>query len=144
MRERRDANRERLKKGLKEANKPSPIGCRSQGSYAMRTMVQDAANDFDIDDGVYFEESKLVGPNGGKMTSLQVRQMVCDALQDPKFKKSPEVLKNCVRVYYEEGHHVDVPSYRRLETKNPWDGKITYTYELASADWKASDALAGC
>src|SRR5262249_15670687 len=46
-----------------------------------------------------------------------------------------------VRVYYDEGHHVDVPAYRRLETKSSWDGRIEYTYELASADWKKSDAM---
>lgn len=140
MRNRRNANRDRLKKGLKSNGKPAPIGCHSQGSYRMWTMVQDADNDFDIDDGVYFKDGDLVGPNGGKMNALQVRQMVCEALQvENKFKRAPEVLKNCVRVYYNEGHHVDVPAYRRIESKCLWTGGVTYTYELASSDWKRSD-----
>lgn len=141
MRKRRDANRDRLKNGLKDAGKPTPIGQHTQGSYAMHTMVQDADIDYDIDDGVYFRKDKLVGPNGGEMTALAVRQMVCDALQDDRFNTPPKVLKNCVRVYYNEGFHVDVPSYRRLASTDPWTGKTTYTYELASSDWKSSDAL---
>lgn len=139
MRERRNSNRTRLKNGLAKNGKPKPVGCHTQGSYAMRTMVQDAESDYDIDDGVYFKDADLVGPNGGKMTALQVRQMVCEAVQDGKFKTAPEVLKNCVRVYYDEGFHVDIPAYRRIETKNWWDGKVTCTYELASSDWKQSD-----
>jgi len=55
-------------------------------------------------------------------------------LQDNKFKKQPEVLKNCVRVYYEEGHHVDMPVYRRYE-----DEEGNEVQELASNEWKESD-----
>jgi hypothetical protein len=142
MRKRRDANRVRLKKGLADAEKPSPIGQRTQGSYAMHTMVQDADTDYDIDDGVYFRKDKLVGPNGGQMSALTVRQMICDALQDERFNTPPKVLKNCVRVHYNEGFHVDVPAYRRIETTDVWSGQATYSYELASSDWKSSDALA--
>lgn len=142
MRKRRNANRERLKKGLADAEKPTPVGQHTQGSYAMHTMVQDANTDYDIDDGVYFKKDKLVGPNGGEMSALAVRQMVCDALQDKRFDTPPKVLKNCVRVYYNEGFHVDVPSYRRIDTINAWTGQASYTYELASSDWKPSDALA--
>jgi hypothetical protein len=139
MRNRRDANRDRLKNGLRRDGKPSAIGQHTQGSYPMHTMVQDPDTDYDIDDGVYFRKEKLVGANGGAMTALAVRQMVCDALQDDRFNTPPKVLKNCVRVYYNEGFHVDVPAYRRIEAKDPWTGKVTYTYELASSDWKGSD-----
>ena len=40
MRDRRNTNHRRLNNGLKRDGEPAPIGCRSQGSYAMRTMVQ--------------------------------------------------------------------------------------------------------
>ena len=43
MRERRDANRKRLKKGLKDQGKPAPREFTSQGSYAMKTMTQHPA-----------------------------------------------------------------------------------------------------
>jgi hypothetical protein len=139
MRERRDANRERLKKGLKERGKRAPREFKSQGSYAMKTMTQHPERDYDIDDGVYFDKEALVGERGAEMTALQARQMVRDALDDGKFKTPPEVRNNCVRVYYEAGYHVDVPVYRRVTTKDIL-GNETYHHELASTDWKRSDA----
>lgn len=139
MRERRDANRKRLKKGLKDKEKPTPKEFVSQGSYAMKTMTQHPENDYDIDDGVYFEKSDLVGPRGAEMSALDARQMVRDALDDGSFKTAPEARKNCVRVYYEGGYHVDVPVYRRVVTTNS-QGKEVAHYELASSDWKRSDA----
>lgn len=141
MRNRRNANRDRLKKGLSSAGKPAPREFVVQGSYAMKTMTQHPGKDYDIDDGVYFHKEDLVGDRGAEMSGLQARQMVRDALYDGSFKKPPEVRKNCVRVYYEAGFHVDVPVYRRVTTKNLW-GDDTYHYELAASDWKRSDARA--
>src|SRR3546814_657975 len=136
MRDRRDANRTRLRNGLEKAKKPAPIEFVKQGSYAMKTMIVHPDNDYDIDDGVYFGKADLVGERGAEMTSLQTREMVRNAVDDGKFKKAPEARKNCVRVYYEAGYHVDLPVYRRI-TKD--DG--TYEYELAaSSGWKRSDA----
>ena len=54
-----------MRKGLEDAEKPAPIEFVKQGSYAMKTMVQDPDNDYDIDDGVYFEKDKLVGEPRG-------------------------------------------------------------------------------
>lgn len=139
MRGRRDANRERLKKGLKDKGKPTPREFASQGSYAMKTMTQHPAKDYDIDDGVYFEKAVLIGERGAEMTALQARQMVRDALDDGSFKTPPEVRKNCVRVYYLAGYCVDVPVYRRVATKDIF-GNESYHHELASSDWKRSDA----
>jgi hypothetical protein len=139
MREHRNANRDRLKRGLKDQGKPSVREFRSQGSYAMRTMVQHPENDYDIDDGVYFDKEVLVGERGAEMTSLQARQMVRNAVDDGSFKTKPEVRKNCVRVYYASGYHVDLPVYRRVITKDSF-GNETYHNELASSDWKRSDA----
>ena len=135
------ANRKRLRKGLARDGKPAPFGSQTQGSYAMRTMIQDGDGDYDIDDGVYFEKQALVGARGGDMSALDARHMVCAALQDDLFKDKPEVRTNCVRVYYSAGYHVDVPVYRRIRTTDPWTGAVTESYELASTTWKASDAL---
>jgi hypothetical protein len=139
MRDRRDANRDRLKKGLKDGKKPAPLEFVSQGSYAMKTMTQHPNKDYDIDDGAYFNKGALVGERGAEMSALQARKMVRDAIDDGSFKTAPEVRTNCVRVYYEAGYHVDVPVYRRVTTKDIW-GNETYHYELASSDWKRSDA----
>ena len=91
MRDRRNANRRRVRKGLAKADKPAPIEFVKQGSYAMKTMIRDPDNDYDIDDGVYFRKEDLVGERGAEMTSLQARQMVRDAVDYGKFKLAPEV-----------------------------------------------------
>lgn len=129
MRSRRNANRKRLEKGLEKNENPSPEEHVPQGSYAMRTMVKDENNDYDIDDGAVFKKDDLVGAQGAEMSALDVRKMVRDALDDGSFSKPPEVRTNCVRVYYAAGYHVDVPVYRKLD-----DG----TLELASSNWKGS------
>jgi hypothetical protein len=103
MRDHRDANRKRLRNGLTKAEKPLPRNFHSQGSYAMKTMVQHDDNKYDIDDGVYFDKDQLVGDRGGEMTALAVRQMVRDAVDDGSFTRAPEVRKHCVRVYYQAG-----------------------------------------
>jgi hypothetical protein len=139
MRQRRDANRKRVKDGLKDAKKPQPTEFHRQGSYAMKTMVQDPDNLYDIDDGVYFEKGVLVGGKGAEMSALDARQTVRDAVDDGSFKRKPEALKNCVRIYYDAGYNVDIPVYRHQVKKNLFGADEDY-YELASADWKRSDA----
>ncbi len=141
MRERRDTNRQRLNGGLKRDGEPAPIQCRSQGSYSMRTMVQQPDRDYDIDDGVYFDKEKLQGPRGGDRSAGDAREMVREALHSDQFKRPPEKLKNCVRVYYDAGYHVDVPVYRQVTEMNIWGERETW-YELASTDWKYSNPLA--
>ncbi len=139
MRERRDANRKRLEEGLKKAGRPAPIDFETQGSYAMRTMIQLQHKDWDIDDGVYFDAADLKGERGGDISALEARQIVRDALDDGSFKKKPEVRTNCVRVYYDAGYHVDVPVYR-VRTEKSLSGEDITIVELASTDWKRSDA----
>jgi hypothetical protein len=139
MRTRRNSNRDRLKNGLIKAGKPAPLEFKSQGSYEMRTMVQHPDRDYDIDDGVYFAKADLVGARGAEMSALDARWMVRDAIDDGKFANAPEVRKNCVRVYYQAGYHVDIPVYRRVTTQDAW-GRDQVHYELASSSWKRSDA----
>ncbi|MEJ7760065.1 MAG: cyclic GMP-AMP synthase DncV-like nucleotidyltransferase [Gemmatimonadaceae bacterium] len=139
MRDRRNANRDRVKEGLKNASNPRPIEFKGQGSYAMRTMTQHPENNYDIDDGVYFEMTDLVGPKGGDLSPLDARQMVRDAADDGCFKTRPEVRKNCVRVVYDAGYHIDIPVYRRVVTRDAF-GQESVHYELASSEWKRSDA----
>ena len=139
MRDRRNSNRTRLRNGLAKAGKPPPFEFVKQGSYAMKTMVQDPDNDYDIDDGVYFRKEDLVGERGAEMTSLQARQMVRDAVDDGKFKQPPEVRSNCVRVLYKAGYHVDLPVYRRVVTSAIFGDEVHYEL-AASSGWKRSDA----
>lgn len=127
LRKHRQANQDRLTARLKESEDPIPFDFVQQGSYAMHTMTQHPENDYDIDDGALFKREDL----GESKTPRAAKEMVCDALQDDRFDKQPEIHTNCVRVYYAEGHHVDIPVYR---TKVDGSG-----YELASTEWKHSD-----
>lgn len=143
MRERRDAGRVRLENGLAEAEHPLPHMIRSQGSYQMRTMVQDANNDYDIDDGVYFWPEDLQHENGAALTPREARERVCAALtRDQRFASPAEVHDNCVRQEYQAGYHIDMPVYRILE-EEAGNGDVREVYELASKDaWERSDARA--
>lgn len=143
MRTHRDAGRARLKNGLDRLEKPQPKQIDSQGSYSMKTMVQDDAYEYDIDDGIYFKPEDLTTLLGFiDLTPLQARQRVCDALSDDDRLKDPaEVRRNCVRQTYSKGYHIDYPVYR-IQTEEI-DGKDEEYFELASGDeWVRSDARA--
>lgn len=134
LRDRRDANRGRLRRGLKKNGDPAPTKSVIQGSYAMGTVIQEPDNAYDIDDGVVFKAESLIGPRGAPKAALDARKMVRDAVDDGSFKTDPEIKTNCVRVYYDDGPHVDIPVYR---STTDWIGNDKY--ELASVDWKESD-----
>lgn len=134
LRKHRKANQDRLKNNIPDSISVKDESFVSQGSYANRTMIQEAANKYDIDDGVIFKKEELVGKNGGEMSALETRKMVEESLKDDKFATAPERKTNCIRVFYKEGHHVDVPSYRQYE-----DAYGNEILELAGADWKKSD-----
>lgn len=134
LRDRRDANRDRLRHGFKKNEDPAPVKSVIQGSYAMGTVIQEPESAYDIDDGVVFTAKSLIGPRGASKTALDARKMVRHAVDNGSFKTDPEIKTNCVRVYYDDGPHVDIPVYR--STKD-WSGDAKY--ELASVDWKESD-----
>ncbi len=131
----REANRNRLK-----ANLPERVKIRSfiaQGSMAIKTTVQEKDNDYDIDDGVSFFADSLKGEILGifDMSAREVQEMVRDALKDDRFNKQPEIIGNCVRVFYAEGYHVDVPAFRVLDVDTDEEKQ-----ELAGENgWRASN-----
>lgn len=143
MRSRRNAGRKRLENGLDLNRNPQPWEIQSQGSYQMRTMTQDDDNDYDIDDGAYFEEDDLTDSDGDPLTPVGARERVCDALKwDGRFRQEATVKRNCVRQPYQAGYHIDVPVYRIMTTEDEDGNKIEH-YELASGDdWVRSDARA--
>ena len=115
LRDQRDANRNRLKKNRPEDIRLNDNHFIPQGSMAINTTVQEEDNAYDIDDGVWFYAEDLKKKDGTALTAKETQEMVRDALKDPKFDKQPEIHNNCVRVFYAEGHHVDVPAYRKLD-----------------------------
>ena len=134
LKDRRDSNRDRLRSGLGKNEDPAVKRSVTQGSFAMRTIIQEPNNAYDIDDGAVFTKDSLKGPRGGEKSPLDTRKMVRDAVHSDSFAKPPEVKTNCIRVYYNDGPHVDIPVYRELKD---WLGNTSY--ELASAEWKQSD-----
>jgi hypothetical protein len=139
MRDRRNAGRVRLKNGLNRNENALPKLVHSQGSYQMRTMVQDNDNEYDIDDGVYFNIDDLIDEDGHQLTPTQVRELVCDALADDnRLREKPVVKDNCVRQEYPAGYHIDMPVYRIRNGQQ--DDEY---YELSSGySWVESDARA--
>jgi hypothetical protein len=133
LREHRDASRERLTRALEEQQRPAPLRFLIQGSYAMNTIIQHPKGDYDIDDGVVLAPGALVGPRGGKLSSVDVKKLVRAAVSTPQLAIQPEVRKNCVRIHYNQGHHVDVPMYREAVT----DGRTCL--DLASSTWRRAD-----
>ena len=134
LRGNRDANRDRMKRGLEKNKKPKPDEFIIQGSYAMKTMTQHATNDYDIDDGAAFAEEKLKDQNGTAFTPHQAKEMVRDALvEGGGLAEDPIVKKNCVRVKYAAGHHVDIPVYRIRGSSS------SAKKELAGEEWRDSN-----
>lgn len=133
-RQRREANRNRLNNGLKSDEKPVPVEFVAQGSYAMKTMVQSEVETSDIDDGAVFDRESLKGPRGGDCSASDAKEMVRKAIaSDNKFNTPPEIRKNCVRVYYNDGFHVDIPVYRTYEDNGEKKKELA-----SSGDWKYS------
>ena len=138
MRGRQSSNQDRLKSRLDGTNKPKIREIVTQGSFAMKTMVQHPDNDYDIDDGVYFDVEDLnEEANDAEMAPHKAREMVRDAAFDSSFKKKPQARKKCVRVHYNDGSHIDVPVYRRVKKI----GSNDLVCEIAIEDeWTQSDA----
>jgi hypothetical protein len=137
MRDNRNANRDRLRRGLQKQGDPIPNEHIIQGSYAMKTMVQHKDNDYDIDDGAAFNTDKFIKANGTPKTPAEAKKMVRDALiEGGGLREDPIIKRNCVRVNYAAGHHIDIPVYRRILDQA---GKVI-RLELASGDeWRDSN-----
>jgi len=115
LRGHREANRNRLKRNRPEDIRLNDDHFIPQGSMAINTTVQEKDNAYDIDDGVWFHKDDLKKKDGTAYTAHETQEMVRDAVKDPNFNKQPEIHNNCVRVFYAEGHHVDIPCYRKLD-----------------------------
>jgi len=127
----RNINRHRVVRGLDRNGHPAPEDFVTQGSFAMRTIIQEkSGRTYDLDEGIIFKSDVLEGSGGADKTALAARKMVRDAVDDGSFDTPPEVKLNCVRIVYSDGIQVDMPVYRR-ETEGDM--------ELASVDWKESN-----
>ncbi|MBX7242338.1 MAG: hypothetical protein K1X92_11365 [Bacteroidia bacterium] len=141
----RKAIRAKIRKYFQE-QKPDDIFPKfsSQGSFMMDTNInpiprKETANGlevtllpYDLDDGVYF----IRKTSSDRKSSIQsYHNWIFNAVDD--HTETPSVDKNtCVRVYFKDGHHIDLPIY--------FIEKEGYTPELAhkAEDWIKSDPKA--
>ncbi len=133
LKKKRASNRRRVEDGLEANHQPAPTRFVTQGSFAMGTIIQEANNAYDLDEGVVFTRESLKGAKGADKTALDARKVVRDAVDDGSFKNPPLVKLNCVRIFYSDGVQVDMPVYR-CEGEEDWE-----EIELASQDWKVSN-----
>jgi hypothetical protein len=135
LRDQREANRSRLKRNRPKGIRLCDDHFIPQGSMAIGTTVQEKGNAYDIDDGVWFHADDLKKDDGSAFTAREAQELVRDALTDAKFDKKPKIIGNCVRVFYAEGHHVDVPVFRLFDS-----GTEEERQELAGeSGWVPSD-----
>lgn len=124
LKQKRDAQIEKLKANLKVDSFPLPIEFINQGSYAMKTLIQQD-DEYDIDVGVVFNKEDL--EINSKQLPSSIKYYIGQKLKDERFSKSPSVLKNCVRVNYKENYHIDMPVFRKngtaleLATNKGWE-----------------------
>ena len=139
LREKKDLNIERLRKGLVDYNAENNTSYKvsdivEQGSVAMSTVTQNDKSDYDIDVAVIFDSTNIDGKG-----SIAIKNIVVNALKKKctQLKKEPEALINCVRVEYASGYHVDFAIYKRTLQS---DG--SYIYEHAGSTWQERDPKA--
>ncbi len=130
--EHRDRNLERLKTGLEKLKHPSGFDYRNQGSYAMHTINQHPQKDYDIDVAIIFAKNDLPS------TALGSRKRIESAMREGggNFRQPPKAKTNAVRVYYAEGHHIDLAVYRKYE-----DQYGNVIFEHAGSDWAHRDPM---
>ena len=139
MKSRQGSIRFQLKKGLNRRGMQMPR-MEVQGSYAMKTIIQNDENSYDIDDGVYFDKKILnKAPQGNGMSPKCARRLVRDAVNGEKQFLKCEARSKCVRVHFKKGYHIDMPVYRLVRDKSNKGGGLVGEIAIDSA-WKRSDA----
>lgn len=134
----REINLQRLKAGLDNLGEQDkrtyapPLRHCNQGSYAMHTMIQNAAQDYDLDIAIVFRKKDLPG------SPLAARQHIAAAFNTLglHFKYPPEARTNAVTIWYAEGYHLDFAVYREAEV--PDAGVVI---EHAGPEWSRRDPM---
>ncbi|MGD0582935.1 MAG: CBASS cGAMP synthase [Bacteroidales bacterium] len=125
--------RESLRKRMKENYLKIPslerrnldLNFQSQGSFVMDTIIKPLNDDFDLDDGVYFQD----GLSEKERPAPQVfHNWVIRAIDKNVEYENVKDKTTCVRVQYKVGFHIDIPIYYAdnfdspylAETKKGW------------------------
>lgn len=132
LRSARDAIRDRIKEHFKEVLEKQIPEFRSQGSFAMFTVVNPLNGEFDIDDGVYLQN---LPPDISQWPSPEtVHKWIYNAVSGHT-KEVPTNKRTCVRVTYAGNYHVDLPIYSPLDEES-------YLAEKGDKGWHESDPIA--
>ena len=134
----REINLQRLKAGLDNLEEQDnrtyapPLRHCNQGSYAMHTMIQNAAQDYDLDIAIVFRKNDLPG------SPLAARHHIAAAFNTLglHFKNPPEARTNAVTIWYAEGYHLDFAVYREVAVAD--EGVVI---EHAGAEWSRRDPM---
>jgi len=140
LRNKKKINIDRLKAGLEEYNEENNTTykiaeTREQGSVAMATVTQNDSNDYDIDVAIIFDKDNIDG-----IGHIKIKNIIVDALKRKctNFKTEPEALKNCVRIVYNDGYHIDFAIYRKSIDD---DGNEIYEH-AGSTQWQERNPAA--
>ena len=92
---------------------------RTQGSFSMKTLINQEKGDYDIDDGIYLENLDSDKDNWPQTETVHnwIKNAVDGHTNTPIQDK-----KNCIRVIYErqneeDSYHVDLPIYSQDKNK---------------------------
>jgi len=110
--QKRDLQIGKLKANLQVDNFPQAIEFVNQGSYAMKTLIQQS-EEYDLNIGVVFDKNDLISEN--KLQPSSIKYYVGQKLKIKRFLKLPSVMKNCIRVNYKENYHIAMPIFRKDE-----------------------------
>ena len=139
MKSRQGSIRFQLERGLNRRGLQMPR-MEVQGSYAMKTLIQNDENSYDIDDGVYFDKKILnKAPQGNGMSPKCARRLVRDAVNGEKQFFKCEARSKCVRVHFKKGYHIDMPVYRLVRNSSKKGAALVSQIAIDNG-WKRSDA----
>jgi hypothetical protein len=88
----------------------------SQGSFVMDTIIKPDKDDFDLDDGVYFQGS--LSENERPKPQIFHDWVIRSVDKDNEYEQVKDK-PTCVRVQYKLGFHIDIPIYYASNFDSP-------------------------
>lgn len=108
----RDSLRERMKLNFNkipsEQRRHLELYFQTQGSFIMDTIIKFITDDFDLDDGVYFQGKQSRDERPGPQV---FHDWVVNAVDKHNDYEKVTDKPTCVRVKYKNGFHIDIPIY---------------------------------
>ncbi len=117
----RDSLRKRMKinylKISVEERKTVSLEFQTQGSFIMDTIIKPLNDDFDLDDGVYFQG---IIPGTNRPAPQIFHNWVIRAIDKDNDYEDVKDKITCVRVQYKQGFHIDIPIYYADNYASPY------------------------